>query len=327
MRDAEGEPAAEVTAAPELSASTTDRNDLGAGAHALAFVAGLGFGTYALVWIPDIPSIAFLLFMAPLWVSSVNRRAIGLVGVWIALLSWPALWTGRPKVPWWEGSPMSGLLEGLIVYGLVLVALGYVAGLPARRLGGSKVMSRLSAVAAVPGVAMLVATAAPAMSVPATESFSLDLPAGWTVSPSRPQYWSAIWPYGQDFTAQYGTQAPLDRTAAPSRPVVGVSVTGGEDEQDAQGCFWMLSEYPLSWAADYRDLEDAPPAPNPLPDAYATARQDNAGTTYYIYSLARMRTLGIMTEQLCYLVVFTLPPDSPITEADVTAIFSTFRFR
>jgi hypothetical protein len=285
----------------------------GSVAAILALVAGLGFVSYTML-IQQLVVVAFLMLTAGAWLAVVHQRGEAVVGIGVALMTWGMLFSERARVPW---SEEQAWMDGWVLYALwVVAAVGYWAGTKMQedlRPG----VCRASAAMALPGALALVATVAAALLYPTGQSYTMQLAPGWTRLPSQ-VYWYQMWPYGTDLTAQYGATADPDRTNAPGYPTIGLSVVGGRPGQTGADCFQML------WGTE---MQVGDPDANPNPDAYYVTGQDESGTSYHAFTLARTRFVGVMTENLCYLVVFTLPRGSPITETDVSAIFATFRFR
>ena len=302
---------------------------------ALAVVAGLGLGTYAALSY-QIVIVAVLWFLAAVLVGVVWMRGLHTqVGGWVAVAAlfsalcvWAMLWSSRPKVPWSGPDPAWDWAQsyGLVLMYWLLVPTGMKIGMKTRISTPARAARRACAAIALPGAIALVASTGGAVLYPSGQSYSMELPPGWTRFPSQP-YWYQMWPYGRDLTAQYGSSVDPDRTQDAVYPTIAISVQGARHGSDAQGCYQTLRESAESWMYVPLDLDSDDSSVNPNPDAYYVSGRDDSGAEYHVFTLARTRLVGAMTENLCYLAVFTLPRGSPITEADVTAIFSTFRFR
>jgi hypothetical protein len=161
--------------------------------------------------------------------------------------------------------------------------------------------------------------------VPASQSFELRLPAGWTSVPV-PAY-ERDPAFGRTMTAAFGSEERPVAGVAVEHPVVGLSITrfAGTPEY----CLNSLRGWPPASSSIY----DAPIVRTgrvalPSGQTYQEERAPQpSGTKVLATAWTRTRPAVLVSEPLCYVLVITTPPDSPVSEADARAIIDSFRFR
>lgn len=161
--------------------------------------------------------------------------------------------------------------------------------------------------------------------VPASQTFELGLPAGWTSVPVPASERDPA--LGRTMTAVFGNEERPVAGVAVKHPVVGLSINGfaGSPED----CLRSLRGF----AAASSSLYDAPIVRTgrvdlPSGQAYQVERApEPRGTRVLATAWTRTRPAMLVNEPLCYVLVITTPPDSPVSEADTSAIIDAFRFR
>lgn len=293
--------------------------------EAVAFSGGFGFGTLAMLsasWI-GYYSIGIWI-VAVVLASAMCRRVAALLGVVASLAGWLLLWQNTPAAPVVEGS---GFDMTMIVFvgGCIIAAISYGIGIPFRVGQTPRQLELATAAAGLVAALMFGVAAVVFVAVPAGLSFDLTVPSGWTVVSQGTTYQHGPVQFGYDYTAVFGAdRAPsLD---AVTVPVIGVSVVGGPADVYAGDLSGSCVE-PFSYGGLLGGTSDPVPANNPLPSSRELVFRNAAGAKAFDFTLARMRMVGVLPEHLCYLVAVTLPAETSISESDVLAIVSTFRFR
>jgi hypothetical protein len=263
----------------------------------------------------------------------------GLVAAWsgciLAVLTYVAVERMRANPPFGEWGDLSGIgaTIGLAAV-VVVVPLGLgayqVAGRAAGRVRGSpgRIGRILATVAAVGGIVAIVAvswTSVALSAVPASQSFELPLPTGWASVPVPAHEPDPA--FGRTMTAVFGSAERPVFGADVKHPVVGLSINGfaGSPED----CLSALQ----GWPAAPSPLFDAPivragrvDLPSGL--AYQIERApEPSGTMVLATAWTRTRPAILVKEPLCYVLVITTPPGSPVSAADASAIIASFRFR
>ena len=249
------------------------------------------------------------------WASLGVSSSLGLVVALDALVIGylPGEWSGFDKVIWRISMVV------VAVFPLLPAMIGTLAHDGAES-------PRLARRASRVGVAVVAASAlsfATLLVSPATSSFALSLGAHWEVVPADRSPETAA--YGHHLTAVHGSATPPDRSGWPSDPVVGVSVTRGNGEQDACYRAWN------GWPGDPSPLYEAAPVDwgsvtLSAGPAYRVVRAGPDGSVMVGYAMARDRFVGVVLERVCYLLVVTIPAGSDLTEADAARIADGFRF-
>ena len=293
-----------------------------------------GFGLVIVSWLSAEPiSIVVLLLVGgAIFRGHVLGAWLGCVSAAVALLILFSMLTRSPPHEY------SGLDQGIYTIGVFVFAFLAAVGLMAYELasvvGGGEwfaprgLVSRIGAViAAVVGVVAIVATVVTWVGLidrPGLQSYELSLPAGWTIV-DRVGYRDPA--LGETLTGVYGTDESPTSGESPEHPVVGVSVTrAAASPTECLGAFqgWPGVDSILYDSA----LLDHGLVSLPAGPAYREVRApEPSGTVVYGYGLHRIRSIGFIREQLCYAVVVTLPPDSPVSRRAAEAIVRSFRFR
>ncbi len=294
----------------------------------LAVVAGLGFATYAILAFltlrGDGPLLALVLAIAgPMWISAVHRDWLGLAAMWAAIFVWYQLFVASAQGysmfdTEWAGYVTIFVAGFCVIIGLVF-GFFYLVGIPFRGLDLSR-FCRLSAAVAVPGVTAILLTGLFLQWSPFKHSFELTPPAGWTQVASS-------YSYDIPVTMTYRPQGKT--TGSPS---IAVSVAPDAIARVSEDCLWRSYGWPYSsrgprFQTEESSVEPMSSAPSGFPGAYETGFLRADGYRFYTMSVGRQRLVGALLESLCYTVIFELPPGSDLRPTEVSAVFSTFRFR
>jgi hypothetical protein len=265
-------------------------------------------------------------------ISAFYKRTSCLLGVYLAILCW---WMILPPMlaPTEQGeSPFLGLADAIrtmfLVVGLLLAAAGHAVGAWLRPSRDWLPLRWIAIAGGLASVAFVVVTLA--FVTPARSSFEVTLPSGWTtLSETTGRYL----PYCRDFAAVEGSVDFLEEEpTVPALCGVAEKLTRLPDETDAnvgdaEWCYHVFDhEGPTVDPLDQWSQRASPPSPA-ISGAHEEIRVSQSGTVVYGLGLERTREVGPTQEQVCYVVVVTVPKGWPMTEADVNGILSTFRFR
>jgi hypothetical protein len=299
-----------------------------------ALAAGVFVGsTASLLWAEssyqETFGVGFLaLFVGGIAFGIAYRSALTLVGELASVWCWSALQGSlAPHVP----SETFGGFELAMAFigGLALAMAAYVVSLLFRLRPRPKVGRRPGLVLGLISVIVFGSSVVVVAATPYGSSFTIETPAGWAPH-SVSVDWNVGPEYGTTFRASVsGIETPLDSTG-PLVPMLGVSVLRREfGDYATSDCLMILDTWggPSSWLySGINQREDTSLSPA-ISGAHEVLVKTPAGDRIYALDISRNRMVGFVPENLCYLVVISLPADSMMTEAQVNDIFATFRFR
>jgi len=256
------------------------------------------------------------------------RSALTLVGELASVWCWSALQGSlAPHVP--SETPGGFELAMAFIGGLGLAMAAYVVSLLFRLRPRPKIGRRPGLVLGLVSVIVFASSVVVVATTPYGSSFTIETPPGWATYSVSVDY--TVGPeYGTTFRASVSGIETPQNSSGPLAPMLGVSVLRREFGNYADSdCLRILDSWggPASWLyTGYNEHKDTSLSPAVSGAAEVLVRTA-AGDRIYGLGVSRNRMVGFVPENLCYLVVVSLPADSMLTEAQVNDIFATFRLR
>jgi hypothetical protein len=311
--------------------------------HVAAGLAGFGVGSFVALWFANLDLIGATtwLLVGSCLLSVWYKRLTSYLGVCLALIGWSLLVPGlfAPSAPYECGFCVSaGQVRGYLVFaGFLLAGIVHACGVPLRGRAGpserrisSTALGWLGGALGVIPAAVLVFTMV--FVPPAGSSFSVALPSGWerVRTSHAPEYC-------QSYAAVRGSASLVSArlSEVPPAPALCVAVVSfARDTGDGSG-----SDSGAKWC--YHAFDHDGPHPNPLNDwkvqatsdaspmagAHEEIRVSEQGDRIYGFGLKSSRSVGLITyEQVCFVVVVTVPSAATMSEVDVNAVVSAIRF-
>ena len=298
----------------------------------VALLGGYGFGVAANATGEPISWVVLTLVAGVIFRGS-------LAGAWsgcfLAALTYIWVESLRAKPPFGEWGDLTGI--GSMI-GLAAVAIVIPLGLGTYQLAGratgrrrgtpghiGRILAMAAAVGGIVAIAALSWTWVTLTAVPASQAFELRLSAGWTSVPVPAREQDPA--FGRTMTAVFGSEERPIAGEAVEHPVLGLSINGFAGTPEA--CLSSLR----GWPAASSPLYDAPIVGSgrvdlPSGQAYQIERApEPSGSRVLATAWTRTRPAILVDEPLCYVLVITTPPESPVSEADASAIIDSFRFR
>lgn len=315
----------------DMAAGTRTASPLQRWAPLAIAAAAFGAGTIA-----ALSGIAIAWPIAALFVGILGPRQRVLDGLALAVAAiWWSTLEGSLAPPLAFEGPDYG-----IVYGVPLLVLGSGLALwlggrlappalpPATARRASRPPVVLGAGLGLVALGIALVTTAVQIAVPSRRSFEVSLGPGWNIVPGSPleSYYDPT--YGAHFTAIWGPADSLPRLNPETYPVLGVTVI--RTLTSARACIsqvhgWSDGSGPVyAWEILSQSEVDLPSG-----RAYRMTRRapGNGDARLYGWGFVRTRQVGILSEDLCYMVVLTTPTEAALTSDQADAIAATFRFR
>lgn len=275
--------------------------------------------------------------IAGFFAGAVNRhqRVASALGLVAAAITWANLNDSLAPLPAWEGpdyglifgAPVVAVLTGLAIWlGARLVRPADAAAAPAGR-AGNYLPARLLGITGLVGVAAAATAMVIQVSVPSRGSFTLDLPSGWSELDRTGNRYYYDPTYGAHFTAVLGPPDSLYGPGLPAVPVIGVTVIRApysplECVRSVHG--WSPSDGALY---QWKTVSDGDVVMAEGPSHRVVKVQPDGSGLLYGWGFTRSRQVGVLEEDLCYILVITTPTDSLLTSAQADALAAAFRFR
>jgi hypothetical protein len=287
-----------------------------------AFVVLSSYGDYLAVTVP-------LLFISLIWLSVWFRHFGSVIGAMIAAWLWQPLLAAHQPPSYADVLTFDFARDGVLVFiGLVVPVIAHATSLLFRRRPGRTHQVRIAVGLGLASILVFSVTEGVQALVPTNRSFEVTLPVGWTTyNPVTREGDLVPAMYGADFSAVNGSTAPEADLDRPPAPLVGVTVYGAwPDSVGSIRCdIWS------GWAGRtygaYRGEDDwKSPQVSPA-GAELQASRDGLGDSFFVLQAPRTRQIGLATQYLCYLLVVGVPASSSMSQTDIDAIFSSFRYR
>jgi hypothetical protein len=229
-----------------------------------------------------------------------------------------------------EGEFLGGISAVALIVGwtigvpLLLWAGGWVAR--GRGRDSNRWLVGIVGVLGIGAVVIAFATLAGLGTSPAARAFEVSAPAGWTILAQPGHRVSGDPAYGWDYAAVDAGDSRPSPGGPLDHAILGVSVARGPTPPFCERGFrgWPGSASAMFTGAiassGTRTIAGQPAS-------WEIRTDGRTGSMLYIYGVPRTRVFALATESLCYAVVLTVPPGSPLTAADAEAVIASFRFR
>ena len=310
----------------------------------VAGLAGLAVGAVTVfsIGVVTLEVASVVLFVAALTASALTKRFTSVVTASLVLWAFSAVITPRlaPPTDWGE-APYAGVADmlrgALVVGGWLLAAFAHACGILFRFPGDKPNARRFVIAAGLVSAIVLIATLIVVPPLPATSSFVMSPPAGWTTRVSTTDG-TETWDYPPDYCRNYAATLGTDDPFAPASnvlenashtlalPTACVAVVKGwpddsqnGDDEPGIACYHGLDTH---WAYHpmYQWTTRETPSSPPIAGAHEEIRVGPQGDTIYGLGIDRVRSVGPILERVCYIVSLTAATSGrPNTFIDVLA--------